>query len=239
MSIHPTAIVQTAAIGSNVTIGAYCVIGRDVTIGDGVTINPHVVINDGAAIGANSEIFSFSVIGKEPKAAGVMTRKVEFRRQVKIGRGCLVGPHATIYCDVEIGDATLVGDGASIREETVIGERCVISRYVTINYRSRIGSRTKVLDHSWICGEIDIGDDVMISGGVLTSNDNTLGRTDFNEQMRGPIIEDGAVIGIGARLLPNVRIGRKALVAAGAVVTKDVPAGVAVFGMPARPRENG
>jgi acetyltransferase-like isoleucine patch superfamily enzyme len=130
----------------------------------------------------------------------------------------------------------LIGDGASIREETVIGERCVISRYVTINYRSRIGNRTKVLDHSWICGEIDIGNDVMISGGVLTSNDNTLGRTDFNAQMRGPIIEDGAVIGIGARLLPNVRIGRKALVAAGAVVTKDVPEGVSVFGMPARPR---
>ena len=236
MSIHPTAIVETKAIGRNVAIGAYCVIGKDVVIGNDVTINAHVVINDGAEIGEGTEIFPFTLIGKEPKAAGVMTRKVEFRRQVKIGRGCLLGPHATIYCDVEIGDATLIGDGASIREETVIGERCVISRYVTINYRSRIGNRTKVLDHSWICGEIDIGNDVMISGGVLTSNDNTLGRTDFNAQMRGPIIEDGAVIGIGARLLPNVRIGRKALVAAGAVVTKDVPEGVSVFGMPARPR---
>ncbi|MGE0152192.1 MAG: DapH/DapD/GlmU-related protein [Reyranellaceae bacterium] len=239
MAIHPTAIVETTSIGRNVDIGAYCVIGRDVRLHDGVRINPHVVIDHRVEIGENTEVFPFTVIGKEPKAAGVMTRKVEFRPHVKVGRGCLLGPHATIYCDVEIGDATLVGDGASIREESVIGERCVISRYVTINYRSRIGARTKVLDHSWICGEISIGEDVMISGGVLTSNDNTLGRTDFNERMRGPTIEDGAMIGIGARLLPNIRIGRNALVAAGAVVTRDVPDGASVFGMPARPRGDG
>lgn len=236
MAIHPTAIVETSAIGSNVSIGAYCVIGRDVTIGDDVIINAHVVVNDGIVIGNGSEIFPFTVLGKEPKAAGVMSRKVEFRRQVTIGRGCLIGPHATVYCDVVIGDATLVGDGASIREESSIGERCVISRYVTINYRSRIGNRTKILDHSWICGEIDIGNDVMISGGVLTSNDNTLGRTDFNAQMRGPTIEDGAVIGIGAILLPGLRIGARALVAAGAIVTKDVPADATVMGTAARVR---
>lgn len=91
------------------------------------------------------------------------------------------------------------------------------------------------MDHAWIAGNATIGSEVFVSGGVLTSNDNAPGRQAFDDAiMLGPTIEDGAMIGVGAILLPNIRIGARAVVAAGAIVTKDVPAYSIVAGNPAR-----
>ncbi len=235
--VHPTAIVGRAALGAKLRIGAYAVIGDAVELGEGSVIHPHVVIGDHVRIGAGCEVFPGAVLGKEPKGAGALARTPQFERRLEIGAGCSIGPQAVIYYDVVIGPGCLVGDAASIREQTVIGARSVIGRHVTVNYANRIGSRTKIMDHSWIAGNAEIGDDVFISGGVLTSNDNALGRNPFDDgQMRGPIIEDGAVIGVGAILLPGLRIGARAVVAAGAIVTKDVPADATIMGAAARVR---
>lgn len=236
--IHPTAVIGRATIGRDVTIGPFAVIGDGAKIGDGCIFHPHVVIGDHASIGAKCEVFPGSVVGKEPKGAGALARTPRFKRRLEIGAGCSIGPHAVIYYDVFIGSGCLIGDAASIREQTVIGEGSVIGRHVTINYANRIGSHTKIMDHSWIAGNADIGDSVFISGGVLTSNDNALGRSPFDDsEMLGPTIEDGAVIGIGAILLPGLRIGARAVVAAGAIVTKDVPADATIMGAAARVRE--
>lgn len=235
--IHATAAIGQAALGANVSVGPYAVIGDDVQLGDDCVIHPHVVIGDRVRIGAGCEIFPGAVLGKEPKGAGALARTPRFERRLAIGAGCSIGPHAVVYYDVTIGAGCLIGDAASIREQTVIGERSVIGRHVTINYANRIGSRTKIMDHSWIAGNAVIGDDVFISGGVLTSNDNALGRHPFDDSaMRGPIVEDGAMIGIGAVLLPGLRVGARAVVAAGAVVTRDVPAQATVMGAAARLR---
>ena len=68
-----------------------------------------------------------------------------------------------------------------------------------------------------------------------TTNDNSMGRSeDAVEHLAGPVIEDDVTVGAGANLLPGVRIGRNAIVGAGAVVTKDVPAGKVVMGVPAK-----
>jgi acetyltransferase-like isoleucine patch superfamily enzyme len=134
-----------------------------------------------------------------------------------------------------IGDHTLIGDGASIREETRIGSKTVIGRHVTVNYNTQIGDMVKVQDHSWLAGNMTIEDEVFISGGVGTSNDNALGRAGYHEALsRGPYIARGAAIGVGANILPEVRIGENAIVGAGAVVTRDVPSEMLAMGVPAR-----
>ena len=140
-----------------------------------------------------------------------------------------------IYYDVRIGDRTLIGDGASIREQCTIGDECIISRCVTINYNCHVGHRTKVMDLTHLTGNMTIDDDVFISIHVSTTNDNAMGADSYNEeQITGPTIGAQARIGAGAILLPRTNVGRGATVAAGALVTRDVPENATVMGIPAR-----
>ncbi len=234
MNIHPTAIVDAAAkIGQGVQIGAFAVIGV-AHLGDGVIVHPHVVIADGVTIGSGCEIFPGAVIGREPKGAGATARQPVFQKVVDIGADCSIGPHAVIYYDVTIGANTLIGDAASIREGCSIGSRCLISRLVTINYDTIVGDRTKVMDGTHLTGKMIFGEDVFISVLVGSMNDNFMGREGFGGHVAGPHIHDRAVIGGGAMLLPGVVIGCDATVASGAVVSKSVPAGGSVAGVPAR-----
>jgi acetyltransferase-like isoleucine patch superfamily enzyme len=237
---HPLAVVETDQVGRDVWIAEFAVVRNGASIGDGVRIYPHVVIEPGVTIGPGVEIFPGSFVGKVPASAGNLAHPLTFERRVTIGEGCRIGPFATIYLDVEIGDHVLVGDGASIREQCRVGSRCVIGRHVTLNYEVVVGPGTKVMDHTWLAGTMRIGADVFISGGVLTANDNAMGRRGFDAgAIRGPDIEDEAVIGAGAILLPGITVGRGATVAAGAIVTRDVSPGALVIGSPARVRAPG
>lgn len=225
--IHPNAI-----LGAGVKIGPYAVIGQ-VSIGDGSVIHPHVVISDGVIIGKEVEIFPGAFIGKEPKGAGALARSPLFEKKIKIGDGCSIGPNSVIYFDVILGDNTLVGDGASIREQCVIGDFCIISRYVTLNYNVTIGDRTKIMDMTHITGNTVIGDDVFISILVGTTNDNLV-RVGYGSHIAGPKIEDKVVIGVGASILPNVVLGHGSTIGAGSVVTKNVIPNSTVVGIPAK-----
>lgn len=233
MAIHPTAIISDKAIiGENVEIGPYVIIGES-TVGDGSCIHPHVIIADGVSIGRAVEIFPGAFIGKEPKGAGAIARKPVFEKKIMIGDECSIGPHVVIFYDVEIGSNTLLGDGASIREKCKIGSKCILSRYVTVNYSTTIGDRTKIMDSTHITGNSIIGNNVFISTMVGTTNDNNI-REGYADHIQGPIIEDYVIIGVGASLLPGVRLGNGCTIAAGSVVTKNVEQGVLVKGVPAR-----
>lgn len=227
--IHPDAV-----IGGNIKIGPYVVIGC-VSIGDGSIIHPHVVIADGVIIGEEVEIFPGAFIGKEPKGAGALARIPSFEKKIKIGRGCSIGPNCVIYYNVDIGENTLIGDGASIREKCEIGDFCIISRYVTINYNTTIGHRTKIMDMTHITGNSVIGSDVFISILVGTTNDNLV-RTGYGAHVIGPVIENEVVIGVGASILPGVTLGVGSTIGAGSVVTRSVDANSTVIGAPAKPR---
>jgi acetyltransferase-like isoleucine patch superfamily enzyme len=233
--ISKFAIVESDRIGSGVRIGEFAIIRKGATLGDGAVIHPHVVIGPGVEVGAGAEVFPGAVLGKEPKGAGASARAIAFRARVLVGPGCSIGPHAVLFYDVEIGAGTLLGDGASVREQSRIGQKCIISRYVTLNYEVTVGDGVKIMDNTHITGKTWVGHRAFISTGVSTANDNALGHNGYNDgSIRGPRIEEEAMVGANAILLPGVVIGRGAVVAAGAVVTRDVAPGSVVMGIPAR-----
>jgi len=231
--ISEKAVVQTDDIGENVKIMEFAVVRDGVRIGSNVVIHPFVVIESGVVIGDNVEIFPGTYIGKVPKGAA-LARKPEFEERVVIGENCSLGPNAVIYYDVEIGANTLLGDGASVRDKCRIGSNCILSRYVTVNYATTIGNNTKIMDSTHITGKCHIGDNVFISLLVGSTNDNAIGKLGYDEtRVIGPTIEDGVAIGGVAMLMPAITIHKNAVVGAGSVVTKDVPAGAVVMGSPA------
>lgn len=232
MTICKTAIIHDKAkIGKNVIIKSFAVIG-DCIIKDNCIIHQHAFINDHCLLEEGVEVFNGAVIGKEPKARST-ARPVHFNQQLVVGRETIIGPHAIIYYDVSIGERTLIGDGASIREQCTIGNQCIISRYVTLNYNTQVGNHSKIMDNSHITGNMVIGDNVFISAMVGSANDNQVNKG-YGPHVRGPVLKDNAIIGLGANLLPNVTVHENAFVGSAALVTKDVLANTRVKGIPAK-----
>lgn len=113
-----------------------------------------------------------------------------------------------------------------------IGDYCFIGPFVEIQKDVKIGAKTRIQSHSFICSKVKIGKEVFIGHGVMFINDRYPVHRN-PEDWEEVTVEDNVVIGSNATILP-CRIGKNALVGAGAVVTKDVPAGKIVAGNPAK-----
>ena len=122
-----------------------------------------------------------------------------------------------------------------------IGDDSKVGTFVEIQKGSKIGNRCKISSHTFICEGVTIEDDVFIGHNVVFTNDRFPRATaDGKLQTEADwvcvptLVKKGASIGSGAVLLCGITIGEKAMIGAGSVVTKDVPAGATVAGNPAR-----
>lgn len=232
--IDKRAVVKSAIVDNDVEISPFVFISENVKIGKGVVIHPHVTIMDGVIIGDGVEIFPGAYIGKKPKGKALDTHNV-FVEKVSIGRGSTIGTNAVIYYGDIIGEENMIGDGVSIRENVIIGKHCIIGRNSTINYGSKIGNYVKIMDLSHITARVVIHDEVFIGPHVCMADDNGFGKDAIlSANSGGAEIFENVNIGEGAKLLPNVKIGKNAVVAAGAVVTKNIDEGMTVMGVPAK-----
>jgi acetyltransferase-like isoleucine patch superfamily enzyme len=146
-----------------------------------------------------------------------------------------------LIADVEFGAGVVVQSftnlyGCRIGDETRIGP------FVEVQRGAMIGARCKIQSHSFVCDGVEIEDEVFVGHGVLFINDKApRATTDAGElqgaedwQLLRTLVRRGASIGSGAVVLGGVQIGERALVGAGAVVTRDVADGATVVGNPAR-----
>jgi len=157
-------------------------------------------------------------------------RPVE-RHPVRIGASAQIRSGSVIYASVEIGNGFETGHGVIIREGNRIGHDCAIWNHTTVDYDCVLGNRVRIHCNVYVAQYTILEDDVFLAPGVGLANDP---HPLCTKCMQGPTIKSGARIGVGATILPHVTIGENALVGAGSVVTRDVPARAVVVGSPAR-----
>lgn len=229
-------IAPSARIGNDVSVGYNAVIEDDVVIGDGCVIGHNVVIKKGSRIGCNVRIDDNAVIGKQPmRAANSIFKDEHPLPPADIGDGCIIGTSAVIYAGAVLGEGVLVADLATVRENVSIGKHTIIGRGAAVENLCTIGSYCKIETNAYITAYSDIGDRVFVGPGAVTTNDNFVGRTKERfKHFKGVTVKRGGRIAAHATILPGKVIYEDGLVAAGSVVTKDVPARKVVMGSPAR-----
>jgi acetyltransferase-like isoleucine patch superfamily enzyme len=147
----------------------------------------------------------------------------------------------SIAADVKLGDNVKLSKfinlyGCQVGDETKIGA------FVEIQKNASVGRRCKISSHTFICEGVQIEDGVFVGHGVTFINDsypratNALGelQTESDWKVEPTVVKRGASIGSGATLLSGIVVGENAIIGAGSVVTKDVPANAIVAGNPAK-----
>ena len=229
--LHPS-----AQIGAGTQLGHNSVIHENVIIGTNCRIGSGVVIHPDSMIGNNVRIDDNTVIGKLPmKAALSAVTKEQTLTSCVIADDCMIGAMVVIYRGCILHSKVMVADMASLREDVEIGEYTIIGRGVTVENKVRVGSRCKLETEAYITALSEIGDGCFIAPEVTFTNDNFLGRTKERFKFhKGVTMKRGARIGANVTVLPGLTLGEDALVAAGSIVTRDVPARKIVLGSPAK-----
>jgi acetyltransferase-like isoleucine patch superfamily enzyme len=198
-------------------------------------VAPTAIVYPGTVLGEGCRVLDYAVVGKQPTLGSRSTAKREELAPLELGAGTIVSTGAILFAGTRIGERTIVGDQACVRERCQIGDDVVVGRGALVENDTRIGSLTKIQADAYVTAYSTLEDGVFIAPRVITTNDNFMGRTDRRHALRkGPTIRRRARVGAGAVLCPGVEIGEEAFVGAGAVVVADVPPRVVVVGNPAR-----
>ncbi len=209
--LHPD-----AQIGADVTFGANVVVHAGVVLGDGVSVQDGAILGKPAVLGPKS------------------TASRDAPPPLRVGAGARICAGAILLAGAEIGERAIIGDQAYVRERSRVGVGSIVGQGSTVDNDTIVGDRVRIQSHVYITAYMTIEDDVFVGPGALMTNDNAMGRHPKGEPIKGPTLRRACRVGGGSTILPGVEIGEEAFVAAGAVVTADVPPRGLVMGVPAR-----
>ena len=181
-------------------------------VGEEVSVGPDTVIHPGSVIEGRSTIGSECSIGP---GAHVVSSRLGDRVEIL----------HSVVTESRLEDEVMVGPFSHLRPGTHLARGVKVGNFAEIK-NSQVGEGTKVPHHSYL-GDAQVGAGVNLGAGSITVNYD-------GKNKHRTVIEDGAFIGCNCNLVAPVRIGKRAFVAAGTTVTKDVPAGALAL---ARPKE--
>lgn len=150
-----------------------------------------------------------------------------------VGSNCLFRANTLVYEGVSIGKNVQTGPNVLIRERNIIGNGVWIWHGSTLNPGNKVGDGTRIHVGCFLEDSI-LGKKVFLGPNVVFANDPHPTMPPDRTHFGGAVIEDEVVIGAGVTILPYIRIGKRALIGAGSVVTKNVPPGEVWVGNPAR-----
>jgi acetyltransferase-like isoleucine patch superfamily enzyme len=209
---------------------------RPVEIGAGCRIGAYAVICGGTVIGEGTWVEEHALVGRAERGYAVGHVYTGTGADTALGREVVVRSGAVIYAGTRIGDGTLVGHHTLLRSFVTVGEESHLGHHLTVERASTIGAQVRCSPGSHVTSSCVLGDRVFLGAGVRTINDRELIWRDpvRKPELVPPRFERGTRIGSGSVILAGVTVGEEALVGAGSVVTRNIPAGSVAYGVPAR-----
>ncbi len=209
---------------------------------DGIVVEEAVVLGP-STIGSGSFVDGFTILGypRRSKLIGLLKNNprdvvvgfelLDFLSSgSKLGRGCIVRSNCVIYEDVMLEDKVELGHGVLIRAGSIVGRNARIGSYSQLDGSVEVGNNTNIQSQVYLPHLTRVGNNVFIGPAAKVMND----KYPASSKLLPTVIEDNVIVGASALLLPGIRIGEGAVIAAGAVVTKDVKPSAVVAGVPAR-----
>ncbi len=201
----------------------------------GVSLEGDITILGPTFIGRGSTLGIYSIVGYPSfsKINDIEEKNYQAYDEIsegsRIGEKAFIRSHSVIYERVRIGNRVQTGHAVLIREDTEIGDNTVVGTHSIVDGHVKIGENTSIQSGSYIPPESVIGNRVFLAPFVVITND----KYPASKRLLGVIIGDNAVIGANSVLISGVKIGENTVIASGAVVTKDIPPGKVVLGVPA------
>ena len=179
-------------------------------------------------IGEGTVIEDSVMIGIPPKG------RKDGELKTIIGKDCVIRAGTYIYAGNKIGDNAQTGNKANIRENNIIGNNVSIGTLSVVEHSVVIEDDVRIHTQVFIPEFTTLKKGCWIGPNVVVTNARYPLSQDVKTSLKGPTIEEGAMIGANSTLLPGITVGKHALVGAGSVVTKDVVSCSIVAGNPAK-----
>ena len=192
-----------------------------------------------STVGINSVLLENVIVGYPDRqvlkyivSEGIKTKDYRYQGS-SIGENALIRANTILYCNVRIGNNFQTGHNVLIRENTIIGDNVSVGTNSVIEGNSSIGNNVNIQSNVFIPINTVIEDFVFIGPNAVLTNDK-YPPSRKGVDLRGPILRKGVSVGANTVILPGVEIGEGSMVAAGAVVTKDVLEWKLAKGCPAK-----
>lgn len=211
---------------------------RPIIVRSGAAIGAGAVIHGGTVLAEQSHVEEHAVVGKPELGYAVGRIYPGAGAGTLIGAGTVLRSGATVYAAVQLSVNVVVGHNTLLRTAVEVGAETQLGHFLSIERQVRIGQEVRCSPGSHITSATVLAAQVFLGAGVRTINDRTLTWHDSHRkpELIPPRFDTGARIGSGCVVLGGITVGEHALVGAGSLITRDIPAGALAFGQPARVR---